>query len=653
MNWSDHYFQVDNIYCVPSVHGSLDFAQILRTAFFEIAPDCIAVELPEAFMSSVLQGVRRLPYLSVLAFPDRHHRNHSTYHYIPIQPCDSIIEAVRLADEQGTELYFVDKDVQGVPIPKVLPPDTYYLTKLGLKTYCEEYLQGIQSSEHGSIHYRRELEMAFRVRKMAKVYKKVLFVYGLYHHNRITDFLQHPVEAPPSETIDRDEIQLMHIDESSYQEVLGTMPFQTYLYEIGRKGLTSFHMGIELPLEETHKQIEEGVKEAYLEKVREKAERLKSIKTLNSKVDQYDNLHEIVIQSRRLYNREWDDQAPAGKLSIAFKFARNYALVDDYLIPSPYQLIVAFKNTINDDFAWEMSRLLRFYPFVENQEALTRFNIQDQKGVIGRQKVKYESHFPIQPWLMEEIPIKKRLKEEHPGDWERTWNYGFDLVSYPAEDVIIENYFDYLRKKGKTILEKEHSRTVEFENSLLDGIDIKETLRNLHLGKLYVKEQQPIKGDVGTVVVIFDEKDEENKYSFQMTWYAEHPNESDLALYSTPPGEKLIGPGISRAEYGGLLSVFPPRGIRQVWTDERFDRAKTKAERLLMAGIQYSEKKHIIYVAPSPPKQYFHVLAERYGRHILYIPLSQLSDTMIKKVKYFHFLADRRLRGIASRYIRL
>ncbi len=300
-----------------------------------------------------------------------------------------------------------------------------------------------------------------------------------------------------------------------------------------------------------------------------------------------------------------------------------------------------------------MSRLLRFYPFMENQEILPRFNIQDQKGVIGSQKVRFESHFPIQPWLMEEIPIKKRLKEEHPGDWEKTWNYGFDLVSYPAEDVIIENYFDYLRKKGKTILEKEHSRTVEFENSLLDGIDVKETLRNLHLGKLYVKDQQPIKGDVGTVVVIFDERDEENKYSFQMTWYAEHPNESDLALYSTPPGEKLIGPGISRAEYGGLLSVFPPKGIRQVWTDERFDRAKTKAERLLMAGIQYSEKKHIIYVAPSPPKQYFHVLAERYGRHILYIPLSQLSDTMIKKVKYFHFLADRRLRSIASRYIRL
>ncbi|MDH4127620.1 MAG: hypothetical protein OEV44_02620, partial [Spirochaetota bacterium] len=404
---------------------------------------------------------------------------------------------------------------------------------------------------------------------------------------------------------------------------------------------------------ETHRDSEQKNKALFYEKAQEKAEVLNSLESQGSRIDQYDNLHEIFIQSRKLYKREWDDDAPTGKLSIALKYARNYALVNGYLVPSPYQIITAVKNTINDDYAWELSRLLAFYPFSENIDNLNNFNSQNQTGFFNNKKVNLIPHLPTQPWLMEKIPIKKRPKEAKPGDWDKIWSLGYDLVSFPPEDIIIENYFHYLRKKGRAILEKEHSRTTEFQNSLLDGIDIKETLRNLPTGKLYVREQLPIKGEVGTVVIIFDEIDYENKYTFQMTWYAEHLNESDLVLYSTPPGEKLVGPGISQAEYGGLLSVYPPRGIPNVWTDKRFDRAKTKGERLLIAGIHYSDKKYIVYVAPNQPKPYLYARAERFGHHIIYIPLNQLSDTMLKKVRFFHFLSDRRLRGIASRYIRL
>ncbi len=654
MNWSDNYFQIDNIYCIPSVHGSIDFGQRVRSAYFDVKPDCIAVELPDSLMSPILQGIKRLPYLSVISFLDTfdEDKNTSTYHYIPIQPCDSIIEACRLAVENGIELYFVDRDMTGIPIPTSHNPDTYYINKIGLRNYCNNYLKYLKPSELGSVHYLREQEMAYRVQKMSTAYKKVLFVYGLYHHPRIVEFIQNPVEQLIPNTVVRKDIQIFHLDESSYNKVLGTMPFQNYLYEIGRKGLTSFHIGLELPPEDTHKDTESKQIEEFHQKIRHTAHRIRNMETQDTQVDQYDNLHELMIQSRRLYFREWDDKASSGKLSIALKFARNYALVNEYLVPSPYQLVIAAKNTLNDDFAWELIRVLNFYPFMENEDDLRLFS-NALKAPDHNRKITYKPYLPTEPWIIGKIPIKKRPREGRSGDWNKVWNMGYTLISYPAEDIIIENYFHYLRKKGRAILEKEHTRTVEFQNSILDGLDIKETIRNLHLGKLYVKEQTQIKGDVGTVVVIFDEKDPENRYSFTMTWYAEHQNESDLVLYSTPPGEKLVGPGISRAEYGGLLSVFPPRGIREVWSDHRFDRAKSKAERLLLAGIHYSEKRYIIYVAPNPPRRYLYSISERYGHHVIYIPLTQLSETMIKKVRFFHFLSDRRLRSIASRYIRL
>ena len=71
-----------------------------------------------------------------------------------------------------------------------------------------------------------------------------------------------------------------------------------------------------------------------------------------------------------------------------------------------------------------------------------------------------------------------------------------------------------------------------------------------------MRQFQKVSGEVGAVVVIFDE-DPENRYPWQMTWLGEHSQESDMAFYSTDPYEQLVGPGIPRAEYGGFL--FPIR----------------------------------------------------------------------------------------------
>lgn len=660
---SDLYYKYKNIYLVPSVHGTMEFANIVKNVFFEINPDCIALELPEQMTGFVLKGIRRLPYLSAITFADVD----NAYHYIPIQPCDSIIEGARLADEFGKSLYFVDKDIKGLIPPRTNSPDTYYITKIGLKNYVNKYIKYLKPSEKDSIHYFRELYMAHRVRILSLSFKKILFVYGLFHHSRIMEFLQKDedfsdtlskkmdeFELRNSEIfLPRNNIELKHIPYESYIEMLGTIPFEMYLYELGRKGIGSYHLGIELPPEEPKFAKQKENIEKFFEKAKDGVEKIRNMQTYSGKADSYEYLHEIIFQSRRLYNREWDDMAPVGKLSLLLKFSRNYAFVSHQLVPSPYQLIISAKNIVNDDFAWELSKLIHFYPFFENEDNLDEIYSINQKTLIKNIEYDLFPHYFMDPWLIEHIPLKRRPKEKKPGEWEKIWKEGMGLVSYPPEDIIIENYFNYLRKKIKKILEEGHTRSVEFKGSIMDGIDIKETIRNLHLNKIYVKEEIPIRGDVGTVVIIFDEKDDYKKYPFQITWYAEHEQESDLAFYSTPYNKKLIGPGISSAEYGGLLSVFPPRGIFDVWTDIRLDKAKDRPERLLMAAILYADKKYILYVAHKPPRHYLFSLAEYNGHHIVYFPINELAQDMIKKVRTFHMLSDTRLRSIAARYIRL
>ena len=49
------------------------------------------------------------------------------------------------------------------------------------------------------------------------------------------------------------------------------------------------------------------------------------------------------------------------------------------------------------------------------------------------------------------------------------------------------------------------SRSEKFTGSLLDGIDLRETMRNMHEGAIYVRDRQRLKGGVGSLVVVFDE----------------------------------------------------------------------------------------------------------------------------------------------------
>jgi hypothetical protein len=136
----------------------------------------------------------------------------------------------------------------------------------------------------------------------------------------------------------------------------------------------------------------------------------------------------------------------------------------------------------------------------------------------------------------------------------------------------------FSQEKAKAMLSEDRVRVEPFTTSILDGIDIRETIRNWHQRKIYVRQADRLAGDVGAVVVIFDE-DSQDRYQYLTTWLGEHQNESDMAFYSTFPFDHLVGPGIGRAEYGGFLMTLPPRRLYDVWSDPdlRIRRVETGA----------------------------------------------------------------------------
>jgi len=331
------------------------------------------------------------------------------------------------------------------------------------------------------------------------------------------------------------------------------------------------------------------------------------------------------------------------------RYTRNLALTNGDLAAGLFDLTVAARAVVDDNYAWEVWQTANRYPAQKAECEIETVNLSSEEIWRNTKKIRLRRRLPRPKQRLRPLGLKPRKKEKLEGEWAREFD-GQAICSYPPEDLVIEDYGRILKKKAKSILSEERSRSEPFASSLLDGIDLRETIRNWHQGKIYVRQFDKIAGEVGSVIVIFD-PDPEDRYTYLTTWLGEHQNESDMAFYSTSPFEHIVGPGIGRAEYGGFLMSLPPRRMIDVWNDPDYDFAETKPERLLMAGLDYSIYRHVAYIAAKPPRSVFRSIASRFGRNIMYIPIGQLSPQKLKKIRAVHVLDSHERRRDAKDYI--
>jgi hypothetical protein len=348
------------------------------------------------------------------------------------------------------------------------------------------------------------------------------------------------------------------------------------------------------------------------------------------------------------YTQDTGDEVRPHHTRVLMKFLRNYALVRGRLQPDFYQILVGARGAVDDNYAYEVWDLGSHYPWQDSSGAIPTLRLRIEDLYDSSRKIHFHRRLATRRKRPPLVPVRERKRERRPGEWAESFD-GTAICSYPPEDVVVERFGGFLRKKSKSILSEENSRVEPFTTSILDGIDVRETIRNWHEGAVYVRENQKVKGEVGSVVVIFDEDRDDARYPWLMSWLGEHSQESDMALYATDPAETIVGPGISRCEYGGFMMTYPPRRIGDIWTDPFYKGAHSKAEVLLMSAIDYSLERLVAYVAATPPRSWMKGFASRFGKRILYIPIGQLSPVTLKKLRVFHVLSGYDKRKIATR----
>ena len=585
-----------NIAYFPVIPGRLEFAWRLRRYLLEQRPAVVAVELPSSLERAYRKALDRLPQMSVILIPEetRDHDEEGQATYIPIEPGDPFVEAMRTAFELGSEIVFLEPPTHEKPHLSDSYPEPYALEMIGARAYLEAYRvhpqpRNAQLDAHAAA-------MAWKLQG-ADPLASICAVVSLNLLDPLLDAMEVPQDAPPAprtRLFQRAELCNLHPD--CLAEVTSEAPYYQELYE---------HV------------------------------RLEDLSVF--KLDRPRWQLQLLREAEKEYEINTGEKMQSWQRITLAKFSRNLATLDGHLIPSIYDLTLAGRSIVDDNYAYEVWQMAnRFSEQQTEVPGMETLNLSGDEVFLRTRKLRIRRRLPRMKQRLKPSGLKARKREKFQGEWAQQTD-GQSICSYPPEDLVIENYGRFLKKYAQSKLSEERARVEPFLSSTLDGIDLRETIRNWHDGKLYVRELGKFSGEVGALVVIFDE-DRQDRYQYLTTWLGEHQNESDMAFYSTPPFDHLIGPGIGRAEYGGLLMTLPPRRLYDVWSDPDYETAETKAERLLMAGLDYAIERNVVYIAARPPRSVFRHLAAKVNRKIIYIPLGQLSPAKLKKIRVVHVL---------------
>lgn len=602
-----HYF--------PVVPARMEFAVAVRRALLEERPQVVAVELPAECEPALLRAISRLPQFSALVYPYRpesglprgEEEDAETYQmlYVPVEPADPFIEAVRTAGEIGAEVVFIEPSLGDRPHVPGVYPDTYATHRVGLAPYLEAYR--LRAQPHSEDLERHAAAMAWRLQG-ADPFAKTMVVVSMNILHPLLDAMQAPQEEPRNK-LSASLVQLVNPDPECLAEICSEMPYFQARYEQWRIDRSE---------------------EILIDRQRA-------------------NL-DLLREAEAHYHKNTGDTVSHWQRRLISKYTRNLARIQGDLVCGLFDLTVAARGVVDDNYGWEVWELANRYPHQQISPDIRTVKISGEWVWMDTRKIRLRRRLPRPKQRLMPRGLKPRKKEKMKGEWKHNLDSD-SICSYPPEDIAIESYGRFLKKKAHSLLSEERLRVHPFTTSLLDGIDLRETLRNWYRGKIYVREANRIAGDVGALVVIFDDDGLNDRYSYLATWQGEHQNESDMAFYATDPAANVSGPGIGRSEYGGFLMTLPPRRMAYVWSDPDYAFAESKPETLLMAALDYSVEKHVVYVAKKPPRSIFRSIAARLNRSIIYLPIGALSSEKLKRLRVVHILDSHARRNDAKDYI--
>ena len=172
----------------PVLHGSGDFAIEIRRIQLAHKFDCLAVPLPPSFQDRVEQAIDHLPNVTSVIQEERPSFSTSDWtpdsdlenedndakrrvSYVPIDPCQPVIAALRVAIQERTPRAFVDLETDNFESHSLVLPDPYALKRVSIERFAAAALLGIPRPPEG-LAVDRIRTMAARLKELETRYEK-------------------------------------------------------------------------------------------------------------------------------------------------------------------------------------------------------------------------------------------------------------------------------------------------------------------------------------------------------------------------------------------------------------------------------------------------------------------------------------------------
>ncbi len=643
---------------LPVVHERVDLAWVVRRILEALQPAAVALELPTTLAAVAEQAVARLPKMSVVVSEEP---GEDALVWI-VAPGDPIVEAMRWAAEHGSRIVLVDPDVPYRHRRRDPLPDPHVVHTLGCGAYLELVRRLAAAQPHDDRDAIRERGMAHALRTAAEaVDGPIVCLAGAAHATRLAMLLAGPT-TPVVARRQRSRVTLRHLHPESMTAVLPDPPVVHAAWEQLRSGKLpprpDFDATVSRRLELRHGPLTVITGRGGDARSRQETVIARAAHEGASRdpVDGSLTVDRAAIGRLmwRIAAASYEDQTrnPVERWQhrMYADFVRRYARIRGQLVPGLYEWVVGARGVGDDNLAWEIFDAGRSYPWQREQAEIAVARIDSEFLDLGTRSVRFRRRFFRVKQKLMAVPVRTRPSTAEPGEWLQVFT-GDSICSHPPEDIMVEDWGRHLQRRAASIVSAERSHSEPFASSLLDGIDIRETLLRLHEGRVWVEERGREAGAAGSVIVIFDEDRSFAKFPYLMTWLGEHDQESDMALYATDPLQQVVGPGIMRATYGGFMLTFPPGRLYDVWRDPDYAAARSKPEVLLMAGIDYSTDKLVVHAGPRPPSPRLREYAAAHRKRIVHIPLGTLSPAALRSLRVVHILSGRDKREIARDYI--
>jgi len=647
---------VPGIRILPVLHDRVDFGSLVTRVLATLDPAIVAVELPTTLAEAVRTAVGRLPQLSAVISEEP---GEDAVVWI-VAPGDPLVEGLRWAADHERNTVLIDPDVRYRSQHHDPFPDPHTMHELGPETYLEIIRRMAAEQSHDDGDELRERGMAYHLQQAAtSAAGSVLALVGAFHATRVADLLAGPT-APPLARQRRSSVLIRNLHPDDLTAVLRDPPLAHAIHEHLRPDELPHEPELRHTVSRRIELKRDGLRVISGEPIVDEAERTRAVAAWAAH-----NAHRVIHDGNRVLDRaalggvvwqvaaaSWEEQtknaSPPWQRSSFFDFARRHARIQGLLIPGLYEWVVAARGVGDDNLAWEAFAAARCYPWQLANTEIETARVDGEMLDLGTRSVRFRRRFfRVKQRL---VPVRARPTTDDPAEWLDAFD-ATGICSYPPEDLVVEDYGRYLKQKAVSILSAENRRSEPFTTSMLDGLDLRETLLRWHEGRVWVTELGRAPGSAGAVVAIFDEDIDGSNYPYHLSWLGEHEQESDMALYATDPTQQIVGPGIMRATYGGFMLSYPPGRLFDVWRDPDYRHARSKSEVLVMAAVDYSREKLVVHLSPAPPGERMKTYAAHQGKRIVHIPLGSVSPITIRKIRVVHVLAGHDKREIAKGYV--